>query len=172
MPNISKYRPTVKFVRMLATRMALMYPNEVEKLILVNPIGLEDWKLKVPYKNVHDLYQIELKNSEEKIRDYQKNVYFDGKWKPEYDKGIEILVGWTKHPDYPKVAWNAALTTDMCMLQPVLYEFKNLKMPTLLLLGTRDRTALGKAWADPKTKDEYVSCGTFTKKNAPIYRFH
>jgi pimeloyl-ACP methyl ester carboxylesterase len=139
---------------MLATRMALMYPNEVEKLILVNPIGLEDWKLKVPYKNVHDLYQIELKNSEEKIRDYQKNVYFDGKWKPEYDKGIEILVGWTKHPDYPKVAWNAALTTDMCMLQPVLYEFKNLKMPTLLLLGTRDRTALGKAWADPKTKDE------------------
>jgi pimeloyl-ACP methyl ester carboxylesterase len=29
---------------MLATRYALMYPQQVEQLALVNPIGLEDWK--------------------------------------------------------------------------------------------------------------------------------
>lgn len=153
--NIKKYKVVGHSMGgMVATRMALMYPDEVQKLVLVNPIGLEDWKLQVPYKNVHDLYQIELKNNEEKIRDYQKNVYFDGKWKPEYEKGIEILVGWTKHPDYFKVAWNAALTSDMAMLQPVVYEFKNLKMPTYLLIGTRDRTALGKGWADPKVREQ------------------
>lgn len=153
--NIKKYTVVGHSMGgMLGTRMALMYPDEVEKLILVNPIGLEDWKTKVPYKNVNDLYQSELKTTEDKIRDYQKNVYFDGKWKPEYEKGIEILVGWTKHPDYSKVAWNAALTTDMAFLQPVVYEFKNLKMPTYLIIGTRDRTALGKAWATPEVQKE------------------
>lgn len=139
---------------MLATRLALMYPQEVKKLILVNPIGLEDVKTKVPYKTVNDLFASELKTNEGKIRDYQKSVYFDGKWRPEYEKNIEILVGWTLHKNYSIVAWNAALTTDMIFTQPVVYEFKNLKMPTLLLLGTRDRTAVGKAWASPEVQKE------------------
>ncbi|MGE8243309.1 MAG: alpha/beta fold hydrolase, partial [Sphingobacterium sp.] len=34
---------------MLATRFTLMYPETVEKLVLENPIGLEDWKLVAPY---------------------------------------------------------------------------------------------------------------------------
>ena len=139
---------------MLATRLSLMYPDHVQKLLLINPIGLEDWKTKVPYKNVNELYANELKSDETKIRDYQKASYFDGQWKPEYEKGIEIAVGWTKHKDYKRVAWNAALTTDMVFTQPVVYEFKNLKVPTLLLIGTRDRTAVGKAWADPAVKEE------------------
>jgi pimeloyl-ACP methyl ester carboxylesterase len=32
----------------------------------------------------------------------------------------------------------------MIFTQPVVYEFQNLKCPTLLIIGTRDRTALGK----------------------------
>lgn len=139
---------------MLATRMALMYPTKIKKLILVNPIGLEDWKTKVPYKNVNELYKNELSSDEKKIREYQRVSYFDGQWKPEYEKGIEIAVGWTRHKDYKRIAWNAALTTDMVFTQPVVYEFKNLSMPTLLLLGTRDRTAVGKAWADPSIREE------------------
>ncbi|MBI3311468.1 MAG: alpha/beta hydrolase, partial [Serratia liquefaciens] len=31
---------------MLATRYSLMYPQAVERLVMVNPIGLEDWKAK------------------------------------------------------------------------------------------------------------------------------
>ncbi|WPU64935.1 alpha/beta fold hydrolase [Peredibacter starrii] len=139
---------------MLATRQALMFPDSIQKLALINPIGLEDWRIKVPYKDVNELYQIELKNDETKIRDYQKNVYYDGQWKPEYEKGIEVLVGWTLHKDFPRIAWNSALTTDMVFTQPVVYEFKYLKVPTLLLIGTRDRTAIGKGWAPDSVKNE------------------
>ena len=32
---------------MLATRFALMFPGITKKLVLENPIGLEDWKLKI-----------------------------------------------------------------------------------------------------------------------------
>ena len=48
---------------MLATRFALMYPELTEKLILENPIGLEDWKLKVPYKPVEWWYHNELEKN-------------------------------------------------------------------------------------------------------------
>ena len=132
---------------MLATRFALMYPAFTEKLILVNPIGLEDWKTLVPYRTVEENYQAELKATPESIREYQRTVYFDGHWKPEYDKLTEILSGWTKHPDYSRVAWNSALTTDMVFTQPVLYEFPLIKNETLLIIGVRDRTAIGKNWA-------------------------
>lgn len=42
----------------------------------------------------------------------------------------------------------------MIFTQPVVYEFKNLKVPTLLLLGTRDRTAVGKGWAAPHVQEK------------------
>ena len=36
--------------------------------------------------------------------------------------------------------------------QPVYYEFQNLKMPTLLLIGTSDTTAIGSDIAPPEVK--------------------
>jgi pimeloyl-ACP methyl ester carboxylesterase len=46
---------------MVATRFALMYPERVEKFILEDPIGLEDWQLKVPYQGVDAWFDQELK---------------------------------------------------------------------------------------------------------------
>lgn len=137
---------------MLATRYALMYPQQVQKLVLVNPIGLEDWKTVVPYQTIEQWYKAELSLTPEKIRDYQAAAYFDGNWQPEYDRAIVPQAGWTLHADYPRIAWNSALHYDMIFNQPVVYEFKNLTIPTLLVIGTRDRTALGKGFV----KDERV----------------
>lgn len=131
---------------MLAVRMALMYPEKVEKLVLVNPIGLEDWKLVVPYHTVEQNLAAELRSTPDSIREYQKQNYFAGQWKPEYEPLIEILAGWTLHPEYRRVAWNAALTSDMVFTQPVVYEFERIRVPTLLIIGQRDGTAIGKAW--------------------------
>lgn len=129
---------------MLATKMAVMYPNNVEKLILANPIGLEDYRKFSPYQNIDKFYASELKNTYGSYRDYQLKYYYDGKWKPEYDKWLNLLAGWTIHPDFPITAWNAALTTDMIYTQPVVGDFEKITSPTLLIIGTRDRTAIGK----------------------------
>ncbi|TRZ43801.1 alpha/beta fold hydrolase [Robertkochia solimangrovi] len=155
---------------MVATRFALMYPEITEKLILENPIGLEDWKLKVPYKPVEWWYQNELKKDYEAIRTYQLNSYYDGKWKPEYDEWVNLLAGWTLNSNYKTIAWNAALTYDMIFTQPVLYEFGELSMPTLLIIGTRDRTALGKPLVSEeirKTMGLYQKLGKTTQKAIP-----
>lgn len=137
---------------MLATRMALMYPQKITKLILVNPLGLEDYKLLTSYKSIDDIYRDELKATPASIKQYQSEAYYSGNWKPEYDALIEAAAGWTLHPDYPLIAWNSALTFDMIFTQPVLYEFKSLKVPTALIIGQKDKTAPGKAWAPEENK--------------------
>lgn len=155
---------------MLATRFALMYPETTEKLILENPIGLEDWKLKVPYQTVDDWYKGELNKDYEKLKAYQKESYYDGNWKPEYEPWVQLLAGWTLNEDYPLIAWNAALTYDMIFTQPVVYEFQNITAPTLLIIGTRDRTALGKPFAskeDQKTMGLYNELGKKTQAKIP-----
>lgn len=137
---------------MLATRFTLMYPETVEKLVLENPIGLEDWKLVAPYVSIDENYQNELKTNYEMTQRYQLEFYYDNKWKPEYDEWVYLLTGWIEHPDYPIVAMNNARTSDMIFTQPVLYEFPYIQAPTLLIIGTRDRTAIGKN----NVKDETV----------------
>ncbi|APA64467.1 MULTISPECIES: alpha/beta fold hydrolase [Maribacter] len=159
---------------MLATRFALMYPETTEKLVLENPIGLEDWKLKVPYKPVDWWYANELKKSYEGIKNYQLVNYYDNKWKEDYDQWVNLLAGWTLNSDYKRIAWNAALTYDMIFTQPVVYEFEKIKVPTLLIIGTRDRTALGKPLVSEevrKTMGLYDTLGKTTKqkiKNAQL----
>ncbi|MBP1840785.1 alpha/beta fold hydrolase [Formosa algae] len=155
---------------MVATRFALMYPNTVDKFILENPIGLEDWKLKVPYKPVEWWYENELKKSYEGIKKYQLVNYYDNSWKPEYDQWVKLLAGWTLNSDYKTIAWNNALTYDMIFTQPVVYEFKNITAPTLLIIGTRDRTALGKPLVSEevrKTMGLYNKLGKKTQQTIP-----
>ena len=150
---------------MVATRFALMYPEIVEKLILENPIGLEDYKLKVPYQSVDKWYQSELKSNFESIKKYQLISYYDGKWKDQYTRWVNLSAGWTLNKDYPKVAWNNALTYDLIMTQPVVYELQNIKAPTLLIVGQRDRSAVGKNYAsqeDQKTLGNYPELGKKT----------
>ncbi|EIJ37596.1 putative hydrolase or acyltransferase of alpha/beta superfamily [Galbibacter orientalis DSM 19592] len=155
---------------MIASRFALMYPKTITKLILENPIGLEDWKLKAPYKPVEWWYQNELKSSYDGIKKYQLENYYDNKWKSEYDQWVNLLAGWTLNSDYKKIAWNSALTYNMIFTQPVVYEFKNITAPTLLIIGIRDRTALGKPLVSEdvrKTMGLYNELGKRTQKEIP-----
>lgn len=152
---------------MLATRFALMYPDLTEKLILENPIGLEDWKTVVPYQSVDAWYAAELEQDYDKMKAYQKDSYYGGQWKPEYEKWLAIPAGWTLNKDYAVIAKSSALAYDMIFTQPVLYEFGNLKMPTLLIIGQRDRTALGKAKAPREIRQSlgnYPALGKLTAK--------
>lgn len=152
---------------MLATRFTLMYPERVEKLILENPIGLEDYKVLVPYQSIDEAYQNELKQDYNKIKNYQLENYYGGQWKPQYDKWVNMLAGWTQNPKYAVIAWNAALTSDMIITQPVVYEFPNISVPTLLIIGQRDRTALGKplvAEEVRKTMGNYPELGKSTQQ--------
>jgi pimeloyl-ACP methyl ester carboxylesterase len=138
---------------MLAVRFALMFPDRVERLVLIDPIGLEDWKRMVPYRTVDEWYAGELKVTPDEQKRYQMESYYHGDWKPEYERWVRLATGWLSSPDYPSVAWNSALTYDMIFTQPVLYELDDLDVPTLLVVGSLDRTAIGKQWASDEVKE-------------------
>ncbi len=138
---------------MLASRFALLYPQQVERLVLLNPIGLEDWKaVGVPWQSVDQWYANELKTSAERIRTYQRNTYYVGQWRPEFDRWVEMQAGMFRGPGRETVAWSSALTYDMIYTQPVYYEFERLQVPTLLLIGEKDNTAIGKNTAPPEIR--------------------
>ena len=130
---------------MLALRYALIFPQQTEQLALVNPIGLEDWKsLGVPSLGVDKWYARELATTADKIRAYEKSTYYVNTWKPEYEQWVQMLAGMNRGTGKKLVAWNSALLYDMIYTQPVVHEFPQLKVPTLLLIGLKDTTAIGK----------------------------
>ncbi len=134
---------------MLATRFALNYPEATSQLVLLNPIGLENYLHYVQYQDVSFFYNLELKSSPETIVAYQRQSYYDGNWSPRYWQLTLPLIGWVRGPDWPQLAKVSALTYDMIFTQPVVEEFDDLQVPAALILGTRDRTGPGRQWQKP-----------------------
>jgi len=138
---------------MLAVRYGLVFPADTEQLVLVDPLGLEDWRAKgVPWQSLDAQYQVQLKTTADSIRDYERTTYYAGTWKEEYEPWVQMLAGMYRGPGKAIVAWNSALTYDMIYSQPVFYEFEKLQMPVLLIIGDHDNTAPGKQFAPPEVR--------------------
>jgi pimeloyl-ACP methyl ester carboxylesterase len=138
---------------MLATRFCLLYPGKVSKLILENPIGLEDYKTFVPYQSIEKSYAGELKGSYESYKKYQQSYY--PQWKPEYEQYVQAQAAALQDSNFAATAWANALTYQMIYEQPVVYEFKNLSVPTFLIIGQADRTVVGKDRLNDEQKKLY-----------------
>ncbi|EDM37515.1 hydrolase, alpha/beta fold family protein [Pedobacter sp. BAL39] len=139
---------------MLAMRFALMYPQTTEKLLLENPIGLEDYRNFVPYVTTEEQYKTELKATAESTKNYYKSSYFTV-WKPEYDDLVKIAGGVTNSADFPRWAKVAAMTFSMIYEQPVVHEFVNIRVPTVLFIGKEDKTIVGKGLLSPDQQALY-----------------
>jgi pimeloyl-ACP methyl ester carboxylesterase len=135
---------------MLAVRYGLLYASDVDGLVLVDPIGLEDWKAKgVPWQSVDAWYKQELQTSADSIRNYERTTYYVGNWEPGYERWVQMLGGMYRGEGRNAVAWDSALLYDMIYTQPVVYEFGDLAVPVLLMIGDKDTTAIGKTLAPP-----------------------
>jgi pimeloyl-ACP methyl ester carboxylesterase len=150
---------------MLATRFALMYPQTTEKLLLEDPIGLEDYRQFVPYVNTEEQYKTELKATAESIKRYYQSSYFIA-WKPEYDELVKIGAGVVSSADFPRYAKVAAMTFTMIYEQPVLYEFQNITVPTVLFIGKEDKTIVGKALLSPEEQGSHGQYKLLGKQTA------
>lgn len=126
---------------MLATRFTLQYSYSVSKLILADAIGLEDWRAKgAPYRKVDKWYNEERNSTYNDILTLHKQYYTN--WKEEYRQWADIQYGMAKSANADQYAWVSALTYDMIFTQPVLYEFNNIKVPTLVIVGKEDKTKI------------------------------
>ncbi len=148
---------------MLAARFALMYPEVTSRLVLENPIGLEDYRLKVPFKTTEELYKGVLGYTQDSIRAYHKTYY--ARWRNEYEDYVQAHYRWTLSGEYPRLAWSSALTAQMIYTQPVVYEFSAIATPALVVIGQEDRTTLGRGELPPAvlaTLGQYPELGRKT----------
>lgn len=153
---------------MLATRFSLMFPNRVEKLILENPIGLEDYRRFVPYQPLAAVTANERKATYQSYKQYQQSYY--PAWKPEYEQYVAAQAEQLTDPNFADVAVVNALTYQMIIEQPVCYEFELLVPPTLLIIGQEDRTVVGKNLLTDEQKKKYGNypqLGKKTKQQIP-----
>ena len=149
---------------MLATRFALLYPQMVDKLILEDPLGLEDYKKFIPLQPIESLYKNELKGTYASYKKYQQSYY--PTWKPEYEILVKVQAEPLKQKDFSSVAYINALTWQMIYEQPVLYEFKNLGMPVLIIVGQKDGTILGKNLINKKKQSLHGNIPALARKAA------
>ena len=133
---------------MLAARYALMFPDATQGLVLANPIGLEDWKaLGAPTPTVDEWRAREAALTGDKIKAYEQSTYYAGGWKPEYQPWVDMLSGLAQGAGHETFAAVTARLDDMIFNQPVVYELPLIKVPTLLMIGTKDTTAPAKDFA-------------------------
>jgi pimeloyl-ACP methyl ester carboxylesterase len=156
---------------MLAMRYALMYPAAVDQLVLVDPIGLEDWAAKgVPWLSIDGWNEREKKVTADTIRAYERATYYAGNWDASYEPWVQMLAGLYRGPGRETVASSSARLYDMIATQPVFYEFERITTPVLLLTGGKDTTAIGKDTAPPAirpTLGNYPVLGKEAAKRFP-----
>jgi pimeloyl-ACP methyl ester carboxylesterase len=153
---------------MLATRFALMYPDVTTHLVLENPIGLEDYREKVPWQPTEAYYREQLTASEEATRKYHQTYYVQ--WKPDYDVWVQVFARQLLSGEYPRLAWVSAATSQMIYEQPVVHEFPLVKPRTLVIIGQEDRTFIGRGKVPPEvaaTLGQYPQLGKRTAQAIP-----
>ena len=156
---------------MLAVRFARNYPERTSRLVLEDPIGLEDYRFFVPPQSTNQLYEIEMKMTPEKYRAFVKRYFVQ--WKPEYESFVESRCRMMLSGEYPRYAKAAALTFQMIYRQPVRHEFPLIKPPTLLVVGLKDRTTVGRGRVPEeilKDKGRYDQLGKAAAKDIPTCR--
>lgn len=142
----------------LGVRFALLFPERVDRLLLVNPLGLNDTLSEgVPYADLGALRAEEAKTNAASIRAYQLRNYYHGDWQPRYDRWVGMLAGQYESSDGDKVRDAQARLSDMIQTQPVAAELPMLKLPTTLIVGDLDLTAYRANSAPPERRADVLT---------------
>jgi pimeloyl-ACP methyl ester carboxylesterase len=140
---------------MLAMRYALLYPDRVGALVLVNPLGLNDTLAQgVPYTELGALEEEEAKTDAASIKAYQLKNYYHGAWRPDYDRWVAMLAGQYAGRDGGVVRDAQARLSDMIETQPVAADLARLAVPVTLIIGQADRTAFRASSAPAAIRDQ------------------
>src|SRR5467141_1912717 len=129
---------------MLGVRIARAYPDRITRLLLIAPIGLEDYRLYVPPTPTEKI----LENEDRQTADgYRKQLQTNYSLKlppdqvtPFIDARFNIK-GSSEYPRWLRAFVNSA---QMIYREPVAHEIPLVTQPTLFIMGADDHNAPGK----------------------------
>jgi pimeloyl-ACP methyl ester carboxylesterase len=152
---------------MLAIRFTRTYPDRVRRLALDAPLGLEDYRFYVPPVSPELLFQQEMNLSADAYYRYLVTAYGLTLPREAVMPFVDIRERMKGSADYPR--WVEAYVASYYAIwgQPVVHELPLVATPTLFLVGTRDRTAPGRAYAKPEDRDRMGHIADLAQALAP-----
>lgn len=125
---------------MLAARFSTQYPNMVERIVIYNPIGLNDSRFDRPASTVDEAYKRNLNATYEQLGSSYHRYFShnESAWKPEYEQWIRQRYAMTLSSDFPRLAMVQALLGQMTYNDPVVYDWAHIKAPTFVYGGRED----------------------------------
>jgi pimeloyl-ACP methyl ester carboxylesterase len=130
----------------MATTLAVQHPDLVTKLVLEDPLGLEDYRTLVPEVTDDFLYDRELKLTPDEYREQLKSAYFPT-WKPEYEQFVTIRARQMLDKKYPIWVRSYIQSYQLLHKTPIAEPLATLGIPVTIIVGESDRNAPGKAYA-------------------------
>lgn len=155
---------------MVAVHFTMLNPDRVSSLVLENPLGLEDYA-SIPPQTTDTLVKLEMAQTEESYRRFLQG-YFPV-WKDDYEAFVRVFGDVQGSGEYPRFAKASALTYQMIYEQPIIGELPKIKVPTLLIIGQKDRTVFGRRFAPPeivKNLGNFPALGKAAAKAIPNAR--
>lgn len=129
---------------MAAARFASQYPHVVERVVLYNPIGVQDGRFSGrPQGMVDEAYQRIVNSTYQDIAaGLRRYVSHDpAKWNAEFETYTRYRFAWTLSADWPHYAKVQAMIGQMLAQDPVINDWVHIKAPTLLFGGAEDSLA-------------------------------
>ncbi len=138
---------------MAGTRFTRTYPQRVNKLVLVGPVGLEDYRQYVPLVPRERLIEQEMALTSEQYYTQLVNTYNPQLTREQFFPFVEVRARMMASAEYPRWVRSYVASFYAMWGQPVVHEFHLVRQPTLILVGSRDRTATGRAFAPADLRD-------------------
>jgi len=153
---------------MLGIRLAVSHPERVRRLVLVDPVGLEDYRDVIVPQTLERLVQDELEQDDPQIDAFVHRYFVT--WRPEFQRSIDWRQRIRRSAEFPRWARVSARLYQMIYEQPMRSELRLLRQPVLLITGEKDRTVVLRKYARPEVAErlgDYPALSRAAAKDIP-----
>ena len=139
---------------MAALRLARNHPERVGRLVLEAPVGLEDYRRYVPPVPRERLVEQEMALAPQAYLDQLMNTYRPQLARERMQPFVDARARMMGSAEYPR--WVRSYVSSYYAMwgQPVVHEMHLVRQPTLIVVGSRDRTATGRAYAPAELREK------------------
>jgi pimeloyl-ACP methyl ester carboxylesterase len=128
---------------MLAARFATQYPGVTERVVIYNPIGLSDSRFQRPSGSIDEQYKGALNVTYQGVKSSLARyvAHNPAAWNNDFEQYARIRYSWSLGADWPRLAMVQTLINQVNYADPVVYDWANIKAPTLAFGGADDMLA-------------------------------
>lgn len=120
---------------MVVSRFAMLYPDVVTHVVMVNQIGLTDQRQGRPWTDPY-AGELGVSSYQSILRGHQN--YFPLRWPPEHLEFVRRQYGQTLSGEWPRLAMVRRLQGGMLYNDPVVYDWQHIATKALVIGGEED----------------------------------